>query len=142
MDPFRRFAYFTVLRDASFATLAASTLMVGFSFHPPLALLLAANVALAICLVFGLRSWRLTEDRVMRTEPWRVLERDERPVGDEGRRMAREILAETLLRFARAAALAAIVLSGSSLMVSIGLQSASRVVAASGAHAMHAAAVR
>jgi hypothetical protein len=142
MDSFRRFAYAAVACDVSFAGVAAAILLVTFRSYPPLALLLAANVALGICVVLGLRVSRLTADNVTRTELWQALERDERLLGDESRHIACEILGHALLRFARAAALAAIVLSASSLILSLAMQSTSQVVAAGGIHAMHASTIR
>jgi hypothetical protein len=141
MDSFRRFAYITIACDVCFAGVAAAILLVAFSSYPPLALLLAANVALAICLILGLRVWRLTADNVARTELWQALDRDESLCGDESRHVACEILGNAQLRFARAAALAAIMLSASSLIVSIVMRSTSQVVAAGGVHAMHASTV-
>jgi hypothetical protein len=121
MEPFRRLAFFTVARDAGFVTLAGATLMVGFSFEPSLAFLIGANVALTFCLGLTFRAWRLERDeaRITRTEPWRVLEKPERPTGSDGRRWARDLLEEHWLRAAKAFALAAIVLAGSSLIVSV-----------------------
>jgi hypothetical protein len=142
MESFRRFAYSAVARDASFAAVAIGTLMVGFSFHPPLALLIGANAALIFALGLGIRVWRLTEERVIKTEPWRSLERDERPRGSEGQRLARDMLRDILLRFAHTATAVAIVLAGCSLIVSIGMQSAPQVVAETGFHALQATALR
>ena len=46
MNPFARFAFFTMVRDTGFVALAAGTLMVGYSFEPPLAFKIGATVAL------------------------------------------------------------------------------------------------
>lgn len=82
MDRFAQFAFSTALRDASFVALAAVTLMVGFSFNPPLALVVGAHAALIFSLLLLYRVTVLTDERVKRTEPWRVLEPHERPRGD------------------------------------------------------------
>ena len=50
MDRLAQFAFSLTLRDASFVALAAVTLMVGFSFDPPLALVIGAHVALMFSL--------------------------------------------------------------------------------------------
>lgn len=113
MDPFRRFAVFALARDAGFVTLAAATLMVGFSFQPAIAFGIAANVALVYALVLILRAARLTADRVTRVEPWKLLKHLEDPPPDPG--WARDTFRELLLRFAKGAAGMAVVLSASSL---------------------------
>lgn len=106
MDPFRRLATFTVARDACFVALAASTLMVAFSFYPALAFQVGAAVALAYALVLMAKAERLTEERVTATEPWLVLPLDERPCGPAGRAWACRSLRLLRLRYAKAAALA------------------------------------
>jgi hypothetical protein len=142
MEPFRRLAAGTIARDAGYVALAAGTFMVGFSFHPALALLIGANVALIYGIALIVRSWRLTDERIARSEPWRALDRPERPKGDAGRQAARGILEELLLRSARIAAAIAIVMAVSSLAVSTGRQAVPQVVAAAGAHALQSVALR
>lgn len=104
MDRFAQFAFSTALRDASFVALAAVTLMVGFSFNPPLALVVGAHVALIFSLLLLYRVAVLTDERVKRTEPWRVLEPHERPRGDLALAIARDRLEEVLLRFSKTSA--------------------------------------
>jgi hypothetical protein len=119
MDAFRRFAIFTVARDASFVALAAGCLMVGFSFAPAMALSIGANVALLFAIALLLRVACLTVEDVDRTEAWRILKPEERPVGEDGRRLAHDDLCEVLLRFAKTAAAIAIALYCSSLAMSL-----------------------
>lgn len=104
MDRFAQFAFSVTLRDASFVALAAITLMVGFSFDPPLALVIGAHIALGFSLFLLYRVAVLTEERVKRTESWRGLEPHERPRGDFALARAREGLQEVLLRFSKSAA--------------------------------------
>ena len=104
MDRFAQFAFSLTLRDASFVALAATTLMVGFSFDPPLALVIGAHVALIFSLILLYRVTRLTDERMKRTEPWRVLEPHERPRGDFALVLAHDRLEEVLLRFSKSAA--------------------------------------
>jgi len=101
MTPFARFAFFAVARDASFVTLAAATLMVAFSFEPPLAFKIGTTVALIFSIGLIIRSYFLTEERLLRSEVWRALRPDERPTGIQGRQLARAQLEELLLRFAK-----------------------------------------
>jgi hypothetical protein len=125
MGAFHHFAVATIARDSAFVALAAATLMLAFSFAPALALVIGAHIALtfAICLV--LRAACLSDDGVERTEVWRILEPRERPVGEAGRRLARDDLQEVLLRFAEAASAVAILLYTASLSISLNAQSRS-----------------
>ena len=117
MGAFRRFAFATTARDATFVALAAATLMLAFSNAPALALSIGANIALAVGLV--LRAACLKNDGIDRSEAWLTLLPEERPPGDLGRRYARDELQDVLLRFAKAAAAVAIVLYATSLIVSL-----------------------
>jgi hypothetical protein len=119
MDPFRRFAFFTLARDTGYVGLAAATLMLAFSFYPALAFCIGASVALLFSLGLLLRVGRLTEERLVRTEQWYALEPPERPPGHAGRSRARDSLEELLLRFAKDASGVASVLYGSALIASL-----------------------
>jgi hypothetical protein len=115
MDPFRRLAFFTLARDASFVALAIATLMVGFSFMPWLAFGIGANVALLYAIVLMIRAGLLTDRRITRVEAWKLLRQSDDGAPDPLR--ARDTMRDLLLRFARTAAGAAVVLSASSLIV-------------------------
>ena len=104
MDTFARFAFFTIARDASFSALAAGILMVAYSFNPPLALVIGATVAMFFAAVMLVRALVLTEDRIVATEPWQVMEPEQRPVGDAGRAFAYDRLETMLLSAAKNAA--------------------------------------
>jgi Na+/melibiose symporter-like transporter len=119
MIPSTRFAFFTVARDASFVTLAAATLMLAFSFEPPLAFKIGATVALIFSIVLLVRSYFLTEERFLRSEAWRALRPDEKPAGEHGQQLARAQLEELLLRFAKAASGVAGILYCSALALSV-----------------------
>jgi len=119
MDAFRRFAFFTVARDASFVALAAATLMLAFSFAPPFALAIGANIALVYAIGLLLRVACLTDEGIVRTEVWRILKPQERPAGESAQRTAKDDLQVVLLQFAEAAAGIAIALYCSSLMLSL-----------------------
>jgi hypothetical protein len=125
MGAFHRFAFATIARDATFVALAAATLMIGFSFAPALALSIGANIALVFSVFLVLRAACLSEDGVVRTEVWRILKPQERPLGEKALRIARDDLKDLLLRFAQGAAGVAIVLYGVSLCISLNAQSRS-----------------
>ncbi len=119
MVPFRRFAFFTVARDASFVALAATLLMAAYSFEPPLAFKVGATVALVFSVGLLIRSYLLTEEAFLRSEAWLALAPDERPIGDREQRLAQAQFKELLLRFAKSAAGIAGILYGSALVLSI-----------------------
>jgi hypothetical protein len=58
------------------------------------------------------RAARLTEYNVTRGQFWRTVPSRQRPPGEVGARLARRALQETWLRFAKGAAMIAIVLAG------------------------------
>lgn len=119
MNPCERFAFFTLARDASFVTLAGVTLMVGFSFAPPLAFKIGASVALLFAILLLIRSYMLTDERFRRCEAWRTLTPEERPAGDHGRHLARRQFDGLLLRFAKTSSGIASVMFGFSLILSL-----------------------
>jgi hypothetical protein len=118
MDAFHRFAFFTTARDASFVALGTATLMLAFSFEPALACFIGGNVALIFALGLLMRAACLSDERIVRTEAWRILTPQELPVGESARRRARDDLQDLLLRFAKAAAGVAVVLLTAALTLS------------------------
>lgn len=119
MDRFAEFAFSALARDASFVALAATTLMIGFSFDLALALHLGAQIALIFCLFLLYRVSVLTAERVRRTEAWRALAPGERPAGEAGLALARDGLQHALLRFAKGSSAAACILLTGSLAASL-----------------------
>ena len=119
MIPCERYAYFTLVRDASFFTLAAVLLMIAFSFEPPLAFEIGATVALIFTIVLLIRDLLLTHERFLRSEVWRGLEPEERPAGEHGAQIARDYMHELLLRFAKSSSAIAGVLYASALVLSV-----------------------
>ena len=119
MFPFTRFAYFTVIRDASFVTLTAALLMLVFSFRLPWAFEAGATVALIFSIGLLIRAFSLTEQRFLRSEAWSQLRDEERPVDEHGRLWAQAEFRELLLRFAKTAAGIACILYGSALVLAL-----------------------
>jgi hypothetical protein len=103
MNPFTRFAFFTVARDTAFVTLAAMVLMLACSFRPALSFEVGATVALIFAIGLLARAYFLTDERLQRSEVWRALPEEQRPLGDEGRRWARGYFELLLLHFAKGA---------------------------------------
>jgi hypothetical protein len=119
MIPCERYAHFTLVRDASLFAVAAVMFMIGFSFEPALALDLAATIALIFAVVQIVRYILLTEDRFRRSEVWQSLRPDERPAGAHGLRVAFDAMQNLMLRFAKTAAGASVMLYGSGLLLSL-----------------------
>jgi hypothetical protein len=118
MDTFARVAFFTIARDAGVSALAAGILMVAYSFNPPLALVLGASVAMFFAGVMLFRALVLTEDKIVTTEPWQVIEPEQRPIGDTGRAVACDRFETMLLWAAKNAAAIASVMFGLGLLMS------------------------
>ena len=118
MNPFTRFAYYTVARDAGFVSLGSGVLMLSFSFWPPVAIEVGAIIALMFSVGLLIRAGFLTEKRITRSEVWRALPDEERPEGEDAQRWARAELQTVLLRFAKSAAGVAGILFMSALVLS------------------------
>lgn len=116
MDAFARFAFVTVARDAFSAGLAGMILMVIYRSDPPLALVLGASVAMFFAAVMACRALFLTEQKVVTTDPWLVMQPEERPIGEAGLTYARERLQSMMLAAAKNAAGAASVLFAAALI--------------------------
>jgi hypothetical protein len=116
METFARLAYVTIARDAGCSALAAGILMVAYSFDPPLALVIGASVAMFFTAVMLVRAFVLTEDKVVATEPWLVMEPEQRPVGDAGRAYASDRLQTLLLSAAKTGAALASIMFGLGLL--------------------------
>ena len=111
MDSFRETAFCLTLWQG-LLTLLVTVLAIALNdLHAPAALLVAATVALLFALVLMARAGRLTERNVTRGQFWRTVPPRNRPPGEAGARLASRVLRETWLRFAKAAAMVAIVLA-------------------------------
>ena len=117
MDPFREKAFYLFVWRAWLVGLVATVFMVTRSFELGLALLVGGKVALIFSLALVLYAGWLTDNRVVRVEPWRTLVPHERPTGPAGQRWARNYLERVALQFAQAASGVAIALLGSALLV-------------------------
>ena len=111
MESFRETAFCLTLWQG-LLTLLVTVLAIALNdLHAPAALLVAATVALLFALVLMARAGRLTEHNVTRGQFWRTVPPRNRPPGEAGARLASRVLRETWLRFAKAAAMVAIVLA-------------------------------
>ena len=93
---------FTLLAWRAFlVALIALALIVTRSFKLAAAFLIGANVALLFSLGLIVWSERLTKQRIVWTEAWRMLKPSQRPAGRAGRRWALSCLSDVALRFAQ-----------------------------------------
>jgi hypothetical protein len=112
MDQFRETAVCLTLWHG-LLTLVVTVLAIALhDLDAPAALLAAATVALLFALVLMARAGRLTERNVTRGRFWRTVPPRHRPPGQAGVRLAYRALQDTWLRFAKGAAMLAIVLAG------------------------------
>jgi hypothetical protein len=116
MAPFRDSAFYLLVWRAFLVALIAVVMMVT-SYKLAMAFLIGANAALVFSLALILWSNRLSEERIVWTEAWRMLKSGQRPAGRAGRSLACRYLAEAALRFAKAASAVAIALAASALIV-------------------------
>jgi hypothetical protein len=112
MDGYRATAFYLAVWYAFLATLGVVLLIALNDVGPASAFLIAANSALLFALLLMLLVARLNDRRITRGQFWRTLPPRTRPSDDAGRLMARRALEETWLRFAKGAAMLAIVFSG------------------------------
>lgn len=131
MQPFRRFAVFTLARDASLVALAACILMVALSFMPSVAFRTAGTIALLFSIALALRALFLTDESFTSSEVWQALKPEDRPVGQAAQDYAREDFRDLLLHFAKTAAAFAIGLYASALLTAMGSEGGQAVVTAS-----------
>ena len=115
MEPFEEKAFYLLVWRAFLAALIALVLIVTRGYQVPGAFVIAANVALIFSL--GLIVWarRLTDERIVSTEAWRILKPGQRPAGIG--RWACLYLNEVALRFARGSAAVAAGLCASALIL-------------------------
>lgn len=117
MHQFSEKAFYWLAWRAILVALIAVVLMATRSFGFTAAFLIGANVALlfSVCLI----AWicQLDDERIVRTKAWRLVQPEERPAGEAGRRWALNSLAELALRFAKASSAVAIALAGTALVI-------------------------
>jgi hypothetical protein len=107
VDELRSLAMISVGRAVFFCWIGIATLVLAFSFDPPLALKIGGVCALILCLVLVERYSRTDRTDPRGTELWAMLEPTKRPKRNSAERVLTSVLAETYLRFARWAAGAA-----------------------------------
>lgn len=111
MDRFRDTAFGLSIWYAFLATLAAVLLVSLNDVDASTAFLVGANVAVIFALVLIAKVRSLSDGAVVQAL-WRGLPAHARPRGEAGQRMAQTTMADTWLRFARGAAVIAIVFCG------------------------------
>jgi|SRR5262245_15396810 len=118
MNEFNEKAFYLLVWRAVLVALVGLVLVVTGTVELATALLVGANIALLFSV--GLIAWtcQLDEERIIRTEAWRMLLPGERPAGRIGRQCALSNLAEMAFRFAKASSAVAIALSGTVLAIS------------------------
>ena len=85
MNSFDENAFFLLVWRAILVALVGAVLLVTHPFALDVALLAAGNIALVFSVVLMACAASLTEDRIVRSEAWRLLAPAERPFGVGGR---------------------------------------------------------
>jgi membrane-bound ClpP family serine protease len=117
MNSFDENAFFLLVWRAILVALVGAVLLVTHPFALDVALLAAGNIALVFYGVLMACAASLTEDRIVRSEAWRLLAPAERPFGVGGRRWACNHLKKYMLQFAKGGSVVAIMSSVLALMV-------------------------
>ena len=112
MDSYRETAFYLAVWYAILAALGAVLLIALNDVGPAFGFLIAANSALLFALVLTVLVGRLSDRRITRGQFWGALPAHMRQSGEASRRMARRAAEQTWLRFAKGAAMVAIVLAG------------------------------
>src|SRR2546423_7215233 len=112
MDSYREPACCLAVWYAILAALGAVLLIALNDVGPAFGLLIAANSALLFALFLTVLVGRLREQCITRGQFWGALPAQMRRSGEASRRMARRAAEQTWLRFAKGAAMVAIVLAG------------------------------
>ena len=110
MDDIRTTAFALTIFHTFLAALSATLLIVLNDFDAETSFLIAANCALLFSLLLMARANRLTDERIVHGTFWRTVPAQCRPAGASGLRVARTVLEETWLRFAKSAAITAMIL--------------------------------
>lgn len=97
-------AELSVARGCGFAGLAILTFMVGLSWDLALACKVGGLLALFVCMLLLLKTWRAPYRSVRKTELWMMLEPSQRPVAPVAQRVISATLQTCYLRFALLAA--------------------------------------
>lgn len=117
VDELRGLAMISIGRAVFFCWIGIATLVLAFSFDPPLALKVGGVSALILCLVLIERYSRTDRTDPRGTELWSMLEAAKRPAREAAYRVLAAVLAETYLRFARWAAGAAIAFFAGAILI-------------------------
>jgi hypothetical protein len=119
MNQFRQVTEQLLMRDAAIVAFVGFGAMMAYGFEPTAAFMAAGIVSLLFCLGLILRAWWLTEERVPELEAWRHVEPDQRPIGDDGLRKARDQFQLVLLHAAKISATFAISFCGAALALDV-----------------------
>ena len=117
MNAFDEHAFFLLVWRAILVAFVGAVLLLTHPFTFDVSLLADGNIALVFSVVLIACAASLTEDRIVRSEAWRLLAPAERPFGVGGRRWACNRLKKYMLQFAKGGSVVAIMLSASALMV-------------------------
>ena len=112
MEACRSTAFCLTLWHAVLTVIVTALGIALYDLEGPIALLVAANVALLFAVVLMARAGSLSEKTITRSLYWRTLPSRERPRGEAGVRIAQRAVSDMLLTFAKGAAAVAVVCAG------------------------------
>jgi hypothetical protein len=116
MQRIENLAELSIARACGFAALSIVCIMLGCSPNPALALKVGGMMTLASASVLAFRGHTALQRPYMRTELWTILPRHERPRVDVAQQIIGGVLKRVYLRFARQAAMLAVLLLAAALI--------------------------
>ena len=119
MDAIENAAYVSVGRACGFSGLAIFCLMFGFAFDPALAARIGGGLCLLVAVILAAYALRARSRPYKRTEVWLMLAKDHRPPAGVAQQLIGEALRQTYIWFARQAAIIAMALLVSSLVLQL-----------------------
>ena len=117
IEPFQERAFYLFAWRAWVVALVVIVNVIARDFDMRAALLICGKMALLFSLALVLYAKWLSDDRIVRIEPWRAIAPSERPAGAGGRRWAYMYVRDLSLRFAQGASTIAAAFLASALVV-------------------------
>lgn len=117
MDAIENAAYVSIGRACGFAGLGIFCVMFGLSFNPPYAAQVGGMMCLGTAAILCFRGWTARTRPYKKTELWIIIAKDKRPPAEIAQKVIGTALREAYLWFAQSAAIIALVLLVSALVL-------------------------
>ena len=119
MDAIENAAYVSVGRACGFAGLAIFCVIFGLSYEPALAARVGGELCLGVALILTFCAWRARRRPYKNTELWIIVDKDKRPPAAIAQQVVGVALREAYIWFAQSAAMIALVLLASAVVLQL-----------------------